>query len=280
MATNIGHTPPLAARLPSATTLLACAAVPLLAYEGWTIAGWLVAGPSQITAYRDHGSTSLYAARVVEVAVVASVAWWLVHVLRERRRTGRLGVDGLLIAGMFSAAFWDPIYNWLDPAWLYSSHFLNVNDWFGHAPFVLNKDAGRLPWPVVVVIVGYPLWCVGFAAIVNAAMAAARHRRPATPNAALAVLAFVLAGAITVAAFAGFRALDLMAAPGYKLEALGGEELLVFFWSGGLVFGGWPACGSSATRAAARWSSAARMVGPTCSPRSPPASCSSSPAGA
>jgi hypothetical protein len=69
-------------------------------------------------------------------------------------------------------------------------------------------------------------------------MTATRGRRPAVSAAALAGLAFTLAGAITVAAFAGFRALDLMAAPGYRLEALGGQELLVFFWSGGLVFGG------------------------------------------
>jgi hypothetical protein len=151
----------------SATTLLAVAALPLLGYEAWTIAGWLADGPSQITAYRDHGSTSWYAARVVEVIVVASVGFWLIRIVRERRRTGRLGTDGLLITGMFSAAFWDPIYNWLHPAWLYSSNFLNVNDWFGHAPFVPNPDAGRLPWPVVIVLVGYPLWGVGFAAIIT-----------------------------------------------------------------------------------------------------------------
>lgn len=227
-----------AARTGAATRWLAWCALPLLAYEAWTLAGWLADGPGQVTLFRDHGSTSWYAARAVEALVLLSVAGWVAHVIREHRRHGHLSTDGLLIIGMFSAAFWDPVYNWLTPAWLYSSNFLNVNDWLAHAPLIANPDAGRMPWPVIIVGVGYPLWGVGFAALVNVAMRGLQRRRPDAAAPALVLLAFAVSGGLTVASFAVFRALDLMAAPGYRLHALADSELIVFFWSGGLVFGG------------------------------------------
>jgi hypothetical protein len=195
---------------------LAVVAIPLLAYEAWTLIGWLADGPAQITAGRDHGSTSWYAARAVEVLVLLSVA------LLVRRRSDR---DRLLVVGMFSAAFWDPVYNWTETAWLYSTNFLNVNDWFAHAPLVANPEAGTTAWPIVIVVVGYPLWGVGFAALVNRAMGPARRFGVA----AVVAVAFLAAGTITVASYSAFHALDLMFAPGYSLPVL--------FWSGGLVFG-------------------------------------------
>jgi hypothetical protein len=217
---------------------LALAAVPLLGYELWTLAGWIGDGPAQVTEFRDHGSTSWYAARVLEGLVVASVAAFVWHAVRERRRLGRLGTDALLIVGMFTAAFWDPVYNWLTPAWLYSSNWLNVNDWFAHAPLIVNPDAGDMPWPVIVVGVGYPLWGVGFAALVNRAMAAVRRRRPEIAAGGLVATAFLVAGVLTVASFSVFRAFDLMNAPGYRLDFLGDSQLAFFFYSGGIVFGG------------------------------------------
>ena len=81
--------------------------------------------------------------------------------LRERRRAGRLGTDGLLILGFwecFGASFWDPIDNWLVPAWSYSTNLVALNDWFAHAPGIVNPDAGTMQWSVVMVLVGYPLW--------------------------------------------------------------------------------------------------------------------------
>ena len=221
-----------------AARYLALAALPLLAYELWTLAAWLGDGPFQVTAERERGSTSWYGARVIEALVVLSVGAFLWRAVRDRRRLGRLSVDALLIIGMFTAAFWDPVYNWLTPAWLYSSNFLNVNDWLADAPLIVNTDAGTMPWPVIIVGVGYPLWGVGFAALVNVAMARVRARRPAIGPAGLAGTAFVVAGAITAAAFSIFQALDLMNAPGYRLGFLGDSQQLFFFYSGGLVFGG------------------------------------------
>ncbi len=206
---------------------LALVAIPLLGYEVFTLAGWLGDGPAQITEYRDHGSTSWYAARVLEAIVVLSVAGFVWHAVRERRRLGRLGTDALLIIGMFTAAFWDPVYNWLTPAWLYSSNWLNVNDWLEHAPLIVNPDAGQMPWPVIVVGVGYPLWGVGFAAVVNLVMTRTREHHPQLSGGALAVLAFLVAGLLTVASFSIFKAFDLMNAPGYRMDFLGDSQLAV-----------------------------------------------------
>jgi hypothetical protein len=210
---------------------LAACGVALLAYQLWTVAGWLADGPHQITADRSHGDLAWYAARAVELVVVASVAGFVVKAVRDYRREGRLGVDALLIIGMFSAGFWDPIYNWLTPAWMYSSNFLNVNDWLAHAPGVVNPDMGHQPWPVVIVLIGYPLWGVGFAMVVNVVMRAARARGIAPVPAGL-----VTAIAITVTSFSVFKALDLMSAPGFRFEFLRNSDVLVAGLSGGVVF--------------------------------------------
>jgi Spirocyclase AveC-like len=227
-----------ATRRTSVTGVLACCAVVLLAYETWTVVGWLADSPHQITAYRSHGSFAWYAARVAESLVLLSVVLFAVRSARELRQTRQVSVDLALVIGMATAAFWDPIYNWVTPAWLYSSDFLNINDWMGHAPGILNPDAGHMPWPVIIVLIGYPLWGVGFAALINRVMALAQRRRPSIGRWALGVVAFVTAGAITASSFAVFEACGLMDAPGYRLAFLGDSQLVFFAYSGGLVFGG------------------------------------------
>lgn len=224
-------------RLAPARVLAICA-VPLLVYEVWAIVGWLVAGPHQITQFRQHGTVSWYAARILEPLIVLALLVLIAKVVRDCRRQGRLTVDALLLIGVATSAFWDPIYNWFGPAWSYSSNWLNLNDWFAHAPVVApDPDIGHMPWAVVPVLIGYPVWCIGFAAAVNLPMRALRRRRPQTSAVTLAALAFVVASAITAIAFGVFRALDLMAAPGFRLPVFGGvSEVLVSGLSGGLVF--------------------------------------------
>ena len=218
-------------------TVLAGIGLVLLAYQVWTITGWLADGPSQITTERESGTTSWYAARVLEVLILVSTVAIAAVVARRCLRERRLTTDAMLIAGMGSAAFWDPIYNWITPAWLYSSNWINVNDWFAHAPLVLNPDAGRMPWPIVPVLIGYSFWGVGFAMLVNVMMRRARDRWPAISRAALVAVAFVVSGIVTALAFNVFRAFDLMDAPGYRLAILGDSLSVFFFYSGGLVFG-------------------------------------------
>lgn len=223
---------------PPIATGLAVVAVALLAYQAWTLAGWIGDGPFQVTTGRDHESTSWSAARVIEVLVVVSIAGFVVRGVSEHRREGRIGVDTLLVIGVFSSGFWDPVYNWVAPAWLYSSHWLNVNDWFAHAPGIVNPDAGRMPWPIIIVLIGYPLWGVGFAMLVNRVMDAVRERRPAVTARGLASVGFVVAVVLTWVSFGIFKALDLMEAPGFRFPWLGDSDVLFAGFSGGLGFWG------------------------------------------
>jgi hypothetical protein len=206
---------PPAARPPvGALRILAVVACAFLAYEAWTLVGWIADGPREVTTGRDVGSGTWVTAKVVEAIVLLSVAGFVVHAVRERRRLGRLGTDGLLIVGMFSAAFWDPIYNWLTPAWLYSSNLFNVNDWFSHAPGVVNAAAGETPWPIVIVLIGYPLWGVGFAILIAGALDAIEARRGPASAVVCAVRAWAIGAVITCVAYVTFREFGLMTAPG------------------------------------------------------------------
>lgn len=217
--------------------VLALLAVPLFAYQAWTLAGWLADGPHQITEFRDRDSTSWYAARVAEVLILAGTLVIAGIVVRDCLRKRRLTFDAMLIIGLTTAAFWDPIYNWITPAWLYSSNWLNLNDWFAHAPLALNPDHGRMPWPIFPVLVGYSFWGLAFAALDNAVMRRVRRRRPGIGPAGLVAVAFASAGTTTVVAFGVFKLLDLMHAPGFRATFLADNEFAFFFWSGGIVFG-------------------------------------------
>lgn len=218
----------LRVRAVPAARALAGVAVMLLAYQTYTLSGWVGDSPHQITSGRIHSGTSWWAARAIEFLVLASVAGFVVHAARERRREGRIGIDGLLIIGMFSAAFWDPIYNWTDPAWLYSANWLNVNAWLDGAPGFAGHVNGQ-PWPIVIVLVGYPLWGVGFAMVVNLVMSRAGNS---------ILLGLATAIALTCGSFATFKAFDLMDAPGFRFSVLGNSDVLFAGLSGGIVFWG------------------------------------------
>jgi hypothetical protein len=224
--------PPLSA----AAALLAGFGVLVFAYQAIAWVGYLGDGP-RISDNHDHRDFEWWSARVVESIVVFSVVGWVIYVVRERRRTGRLGADGLLMLGMLAASFWDPIYNWLVPAWQYSTNLVTLNDWLAHAPGIVNPDAGTMQWSVVMVLVGYPLWGVGFGAVIDISMRNITTRFPYAPKMAVAGVGFVVATALTTVAFSVFKALGLMCAPGFDV-GMPGHEIIPMALSGGVVFWG------------------------------------------
>ncbi len=220
--------------MPSLTVALAVTATLFLSFESVVIVRYLLNGPviSVDTSNRDF---YWWSARVVELLVLASVFGWIAYVLKERRQVGRLGTDGLLIFGMLTAGFWDPVCIWFAPAWMYSSNFVTLNDWFKHAPGVVNPDAGTMQWPVAIVLFGYPLWCVGFGVIVDLSMRHAVARWPKLPGGAILAIGYAISVVITGVAYALFKALRLMWAPGYDM-GLPGHELIVMALGGAVVF--------------------------------------------
>jgi Spirocyclase AveC-like len=224
--------------------VLAAFGVVIVAYEAVTWTRWLAAGPEQITQYRDTTAISWTVARGYEMLIVAVSIWLLVRVVRQCRNQRRLTVDAqLLIAGV-AALFWDPFGNFFQPAFFYSSNWLNLNTWTGFAPLVVNPDASRMPQPIFIMLV-YPFGLLAFAMMTNAVMRAARRRFPHWSDAK------VLAAG-SAAAFLGGLALEapmfllhLWSLPGAPSELSifdnGHRYAAVEYLTTGMVFAGWAA---------------------------------------
>ncbi|MUL65865.1 hypothetical protein BOO86_15425 [Mycobacterium sp. CBMA 234] len=224
--------------------VLAVFGVALVAYEAVTWARWLAGGPHQITAYRDTAAASWTAARGYEVLIAGVSVWLLVRVIRECRRQRRLTVDAqLLIAGV-TALFWDPFGNFFQPAFFYSSNWLNLNTWTGYAPLVVNPDASLMPQPVFIMLV-YPFGLLAFAMMSNAVMRAVQRRFPDWSNgrvlAAGALAAFVGGVALEAPMFL-LHLWSLPGAPrGLSLFDNAHRYAAVEYLTTGMVFAGWAA---------------------------------------
>lgn len=229
---------------PTFASALAWFGAAIVLYEAITWVRWLADGPEQITQYRDTDAASWTAARGYEIAIVLVSVWLLVRVVRQCRAHGRLTLDAqLLIAGV-TALFWDPFGNFVQPAFFYSSNWLNLNTWTGFAPGVVNPDASLMPQPVFIMLV-YPFGLLAFAMMSNAVMRVAQTRFPHWSNGRV-----LLAGSL--AAFLGGVALEapmflphLWSLPGAPSELSlfddGHRYASVEYLTTGMVFAGWAA---------------------------------------
>jgi hypothetical protein len=213
-------------------------------YELITWGRWLAAGPQQITRYRDTGAAAWPAAFAYEGAIVIVAVLLLVKVVRECRAQRRLSLDAQLLIGGVAALFWDPFGNFIQPAFFYSSDWLNLNSWTGFAPGVVNPDASRMPEPLFIMLV-YPFGLLAFAMGTNAVMRAVAGRRPdwsGTRVLAAGGFAALLAG---MALEAPMFLLHLWALPGApRTLALFDDAHRyspVEFLTTGMVFAGWGA---------------------------------------
>lgn len=215
---------------------LALAAVPLLGYQAWTLVQWLAAGPHQITQYRIAGSSSWYVGWIVQAALVVGVATITVGLVRACRRERRLTFDAMLFIGLLTTVFWDTVVNFVEPLWFYSSDWLNLNDWWGHAPLVINPAAGHGAFPVLMLALLYPFF-VFDARLVARVMRRAQRRWPDISRARLIAVAFVPA-TLTGSILSLVMILPhLWGGPGMPLSVLSGD----YRWSlGEIVYiGSW-----------------------------------------
>jgi hypothetical protein len=192
---------------------LALAGVLLAVLELWTWVSWLAAGPRPITRWRDPGDPSWYGARVYELLMLACVVGVSVSVVRGIRRERRLTFDAMMVIGGFSTLFWDPMVNWLQPNFMYSSQWMNLNTWVCHVPAIPNPDACALPQPVFIMGI-YPFGLVAFAMILTRLMTWLRRRWPSMTTFRLVALTFLGAGLICVALEGPMFLLHLWALPG------------------------------------------------------------------
>ncbi|MCX6398470.1 MAG: spirocyclase AveC family protein [Propionibacteriales bacterium] len=172
---------------------LALLAVPLLAYEGWTLVTWLASDPHVVTKGRDVGSTSWWWAKALEVGAVTLAVTLLVQSIRDSRRSGEMTFDLKLWIALLMTSFWDSVTNVVQPIWFYSSNFVNLNEWWGHAPGFISPAGGHEPFPVVALVFLYPCFVLE-SRLANRAWAALARRRPeiSTVQQLLAGLAMAL----------------------------------------------------------------------------------------
>lgn len=176
-------------KIPAAYILAVIGAL-VAGYALWTWGSWLAAGPEQVTASRDSGSVSWTVARVYEVIIVVAVIGLSVRLFRQCRREGRVVFDVVMVIAGFFTLFWDPMVNWMQPNFMYSSNWLNLNTWVGEAPGVVNPTADLMPQPVFIMLI-YPFGLLLFAMILNHGMGVVRRRFPGTSNLALIAFAYV-----------------------------------------------------------------------------------------
>jgi len=170
---------------------LAFVGVLIVGYALWTWGAWLSDGPHPVTKYRDPSSPSLWVARGYEVVMVIATVAILVHVVRGCIRKRAFTTDASILVAGFFTLFWDPMVNWMQPNFFYSSQWINVNTWTGYAPGVVNPTASQMPQPIVFIGLIYPFGLLGFSMVLNKGMSAARSRWPELSNAGLIALTFV-----------------------------------------------------------------------------------------
>jgi hypothetical protein len=218
LASTSAHTGERATRLRSRSTdgtyLLAGVGILIVAYASWTWGAWLLAGPTPITAFRDTHSLTLWVARCYELAMVITAVVVLVVVIRGCLRERRMTFDAKMIVAGFFTLFWDPMVNWMQPNFFYSSQWINVNTWVSYAPFVVNPTASQMPQPIVFIGLIYPFGWVPFAMLLNTGMSLLKRRWPELSNTRLIGLTYLGALTLCLALEAPMFLLNLWGLPG------------------------------------------------------------------
>ncbi|MCX2930090.1 spirocyclase AveC family protein [Mycobacterium sp. CVI_P3] len=177
------------ARQVPAPVILAVIGGLIVAYALWTWGAWLASAPAPVSATRDSADMSWWVARAYETIMVIAVAVIGTYVVRQCVRQGRLAFDAIIVIAGFFTLFWDPMVNWMQPNFMYSSQWLNVNTWVAQAPGVVNPTAGLMPQPVFIMLI-YPFGLLGFAIIINHGMRLVQRRFPQISTFALMAFAY------------------------------------------------------------------------------------------
>lgn len=170
-----------------------------LAWEASTIIPWLADGPSQLTQFRDPDLGTINRFRIAEaIMIVISIAV-LVYLVRSCVRERRLVFDAqFCIAG--ALLFWlDPMVNFYLPVVTWSSNFVNLQNWCGQAPGVVNPDCSSQPEPMIFLGLLYTFGMLVFAVLVGSFMRLVKARRPGISLPRLLGATFVAAVALDIA---------------------------------------------------------------------------------
>ncbi|MEW6440786.1 MAG: spirocyclase AveC family protein [bacterium] len=170
---------------------LALASAPLLAYQFWTLTGWLIAGPHAVNAFRDPNCTNYYLAKIIEVCLSIFGIVFLGKLIYDSWKKRKMTFDLMMYIGFALTVFWDTTTNFFQPVWFYTANWVNLNDWWGNAPLIQNPIAGTTPFPILFLGFLYPAAVTGCAMLVSIAMSRAKRRWQDISAAKLAGIGFL-----------------------------------------------------------------------------------------
>jgi hypothetical protein len=149
------HVPARAADAPGATPrpraiyIWAVIGGAMVAFQLWIWVTWLASGPESITRFRDSSRASWWWAQIFQWGLLAVTAIAVVAVVRGVRRQRQLTTDAMLMIGIFSIWWQDPLYNYLRPGFFYNSNLINLESWVPHIPGVVAPYGNLQPEPVL-----------------------------------------------------------------------------------------------------------------------------------
>lgn len=185
-------------------TLAAIAGV-FIPYQVWSYASWFSDGIYSFTP--DAGQVRPWIIPVSEVFLtiitIVAIVWIGFDAIRKRSWT----LDLMMLIGLFLTLFFDTNINFIYPQFFYSSHWTNINQWWGNVPFALNPAGSKMVLPVIFVVGGYiglAYWC---SVLASRFLVWFRERRP---QASLRTMSAVLFFVLSVPAIPAVMALDSM----------------------------------------------------------------------
>ena len=120
-----------------------------VALQVYVWGSWLLSGPEHISRFHDHHNANFWFAVFFQALfVVILVPTWIL-LARQCRRHRRFTLDAMLIVGMLSIWWQDPLYSWFRPGFLYSSNLVNIESWLPHVPLTQPPYANLMPEPVL-----------------------------------------------------------------------------------------------------------------------------------
>jgi hypothetical protein len=166
---------------------LALLGAPVIVWNAWTVAAWLVAGPHQITQYRSSGHpVDWWGARVFEALAVVIAVAVAVHVIRGCRASRKVLTFDLMFCLAAATQFWgDAGVNFMAPTITISTSWVNLNATCGHMPLVVNPDCGRTPDPILFLFLLETFVPLGAAILFGRMVNRIRVRRPEVSTARL-----------------------------------------------------------------------------------------------
>ena len=224
----------------SAAQIWAMWGVLLLIAQIYTWVGFFGHGPVSAVPEGEFKPLTYWAARVVEVMNWTVLIFAISYVVRQCRRERRFTFDAqFCVAGALT--YWcDPIVEFFQPIFFNTSYYVNVRDWTGFMPFIVNPDAGQILEPYLAY---FPIYAGGFlscAITLNALMHKVKARNPNVTIFSLFALGFVIGAVLEIIMeliWLRFELISYPGAPDFLAVYVGDLKMPFIEWvTAGVVF--------------------------------------------